>query len=206
MKSVIEVFRHGVWMPAAEFAPQGKDGRGDLCWFEYLPEYVFGDDPQPIVLNLPVALDSELGSGGGRPCPSFMYDLVPQGRGREFLLYELNLADSENLIFPLVQAGAFNPVGNLRLDSAVQFFEARRGNAGLAAQGFMLTDILGRTDEFLEHIWLHAMLSAGTTGVQGAAPKFLLVQDADERWFADLALPDAAARKHWLVKLPRGVA
>lgn len=204
MKSIIEVFHHGTWMPAAEIAPMGASDRGEVCWFEYLPEYVFGDSPLPISLNLPVALDAGLGGHGGRPCPPFIYDLVPQGRGRDFLLRELQLADADELIFPLVQAGAFNPVGNLRLDSAVRFFEARQGDHVLEARGFTQAEIIGRSEEFLEHIWLHAMLSAGTTGVQGAAPKFLLVQDADERWFADLALPDAAARKHWLVKLPRG--
>lgn len=204
MKSIIEIFRRGAWVPAAEIAPLDSNGRGDACWFEYLPEYVFGDDPQPISLTLPVALDAGLGGYGGRPCPPFFYDLVPQGRGRDFLLRELQLGDADDLVFPLVQAGAFNPVGNLRLDSAVRFFEARRGNHGLEARGFTQAEIIGRSEEFLEHIWLHAMLSAGTTGVQGAAPKFLLAQDADERWFADLALPDAAARKHWLVKLPRG--
>jgi serine/threonine-protein kinase HipA len=36
------------------------------------------------------------------------------------------------------------------------------------------------------------------------APKFLLARNAEGRWFADLALDDALAREHWLVKLPRG--
>src|SRR3546814_6899748 len=48
------------------------------------------------------------------------------------------------------------------------------------------------------------MLAAGTPGVQGVAPKFLLTQDEEGRWFPDTALPDARARRHWIVKLPRG--
>ncbi|CAN5653527.1 hypothetical protein BH11PSE7_BH11PSE7_26460 [soil metagenome] len=48
------------------------------------------------------------------------------------------------------------------------------------------------------------MLAAGTTGVQGVAPKFLLTTNAAGCWFADLALADAEAAEHWLIKLPRG--
>src|SRR5690606_6276830 len=57
---------------------------------------------------------------------------------------------------------------------------------------------------FLEQLSVHSMLAAGTPGVQGVAPKFLLTQDASGRWFPDVALPDARARAHWIVKLPRG--
>jgi serine/threonine-protein kinase HipA len=70
--------------------------------------------------------------------------------------------------------------------------------------GVSLEDIMQRSDEFLDHIALHAMLATGTTGVQGVAPKFLLTTDRDGRWFADMALPDDRAHEHWLVKLPRG--
>jgi serine/threonine-protein kinase HipA len=128
---------------------------------------------------------------------------VPQGKGRQFLLKQPGLADSDSLVLPLLMAGAFNPIGCLRLQSAVDFY-AQHTHLGNQAEGFALHDILGKSEAFLEHLSLHAMLAAGTTGVQGVAPKFLLTQDADERWFADLALPDEKAQAHWLVKLPRG--
>jgi hypothetical protein len=38
--------------------------------------------------------------------PSFLFDLVPQGKGRAFLCNALSLA------------AAFNPIGNLRIASA----------------------------------------------------------------------------------------
>ena len=58
-----------------------------------------------------------------RPAP-FLYDLVPQGRGRAYLLSKLQLADADaDVIAPLLMAGAFNPVGNLRLSSAVDFYK-----------------------------------------------------------------------------------
>src|SRR3546814_6286628 len=61
-----------------------------------------------------------------------------------------------------------------------------------------------RADVFVEQLAIHSMLAAGTPGVQGVAPKFLLTQDEEGRWFPDTALPDARARRHWIVKLPRG--
>jgi serine/threonine-protein kinase HipA len=138
--------------------------------------------------------------------PAFLYDLVPQGKGRTYLIDRLGLSDSENLIVPLVLAGAFNPIGGLRLSSALDFFreEARANPDPATAEGFALEDVLRKTEAFLDHLSLHAMLASGTTGVQGVAPKFLLTADKDGRWFADMALDDERAAQHWLVKLPRG--
>src|SRR3546814_19731050 len=60
-----------------------------------------------------------------------------------------------------------------------------------------------RADVFVEQLAIHSMLAAGTPGVQGVAPKFLLTQDEEGRWFPATALPDARARRPWIVKLPR---
>ncbi|MBP8162193.1 MAG: HipA domain-containing protein [Propionivibrio sp.] len=203
MRSIIEVFQDEQWIPAAEVMP-----RGSLkATFEYLIDYVFGAHPLPISFKLPVSagyhgIDAETGAPD---CPAVLLDLVPQGPGRKRLLHELGRDEGEDVDLVLAQYGAYNPIGNLRLDTAVRYFEERsQQHQEMAAEGFALDDILRRRESFLDHLWLHAMLSAGTTGVQGAAPKFLLTQDRDGLWFADAALPDSAADKHWLVKLPRG--
>jgi serine/threonine-protein kinase HipA len=103
-------------------------------------------------------------------------------------------------------AGAFNPIGCLRLNTAMNFYaqEAANNPDPQMRDGVNLADITQRSDEFLNHIALHSMLATGTTGVQGVAPKFLLTTDQNGRWFADMALPDDLAHEHWLVKLPRG--
>ncbi len=205
MRSTIEIYNNGAWIPAAEFTPLGSGPYTGV--FEYRLDYVFGDNPLPISFALPIngdrrGLDAE---GNAPPCPAFLLDLVPQGRGRVFLSQELKIAGGERDDLLLAQYGAFNPIGNLRIDTAVAFYEERSKTTGEnAGQGFTINDIVGKKDEFLDHLVLHAMLPAGTSGVQGAAPKFLLTQDRAGLWFADAALPDNEATKHWLVKLPRG--
>jgi serine/threonine-protein kinase HipA len=205
MRSTIETYQNGHWIPAAEFDPIGKGPY--TATFEYRMDYVFGDNPLPVSFALPVAAD-RLGlneDGEAPPCPAFLLDLVPQGRGRKYLAQELKLDDGEHRDLLLAQYGAFNPIGNLRLDTAVRFYQERAAQqTSEEEQGFTLKEILARKEEFLEHIWIHAMLTAGTTGVQGAAPKFLMTQNAEGLWFADAALPDDKAARHWLVKLPRG--
>jgi serine/threonine-protein kinase HipA len=208
-KTFIEVHHAGRWHVAAELTAFS----GHRMRVNYLDSYVFGPIGVPVSLRQRVSITSEPmveGLAGPepdrRPAP-FLYDLVPQGRGRAYLLSKLQLADADDeRIAPLLMAGAFNPVGNLRISSAVDFYKdaAAKDPSNVVATGFTFRDIADRSEEFLEHISLHSMLAAGTTGVQGVAPKFLLTTNAGDRWFADLALADKLAHEHWLVKLPRG--
>ncbi len=207
----IEIHRAGSWLPAAELRALGPD----RCRIDYLPDYVFGtSDPCPVSLRLPVNMapdryrEGPSGPEADRRAPAFLYDLVPQGRGRKYLLSQLHLQDDEHLVLPLVMAGAFNPIGCLRLQSAVAFFaeHVRRNPDPASSRGFALQDLHAHSADVLDHLSMHAMLASGTTGVQGVAPKFLLSTDADGRWFADMALPDEDAQAHWLLKLPRGPA
>ncbi|NJM10292.1 MAG: HipA domain-containing protein [Bdellovibrionaceae bacterium] len=45
---------------------------------------------------------------------------------------------------------------------------------------------------------------SGTSGAQGEAPKFLLVEDQSGRWHGDGAIADDQIKNSWLVKFPRG--
>lgn len=210
----IEICLNGQWLPAATLQTLGDD----RCRLDYLPDYLFGQQgAEPLSLTLGLAMQADVlraDEVGGverfdRRPPPFLYDLVPQGKGRSLLLSLLGLADNDRLVMPLLRAGAFNPIGRLRLRCAVDFYEQQtrqRDPQGAAQEGFALEDILHKSEGFLEHLSMHALLAAGTTGVQGVAPKYLLTQDAHGRWFADLALNDALAHAHWLVKLPRGRA
>ncbi len=182
------------------------------CRVEYLAEYVFSDHPWPVALGLPVGLGPEpqieglTGLEPDRRPPAFLYDLVPQGKGRKYLLEQLQLQDSDNLIMPLVMAGAFNPIRLPALRERPCILRTKRREESRSRHGAGVRSRSGLESEpgFLDHLSLHAMLASGTTGVQGVAPKFLLSTDREGRWFADMALPDDRAQEHWLIKLPRG--
>lgn len=206
--TAIEIHINGQWVPAAQL----RAFSDDRLQFGYLDEYVFSGSTTPVALGYPVGIFPEsmregpLGPELDRRPPAFLYDLVPQGRGRKYLLSTLQIADGDDVVAPLVMAGAFNPIGRLRLASAVEFFqdEVTKSGTSSTTEGFGLEDILQKSDEFLNQMSLHSMLASGTTGVQGVAPKFLLTTDKSGRWFADLALSDQLAQEHWLIKLPRG--
>jgi serine/threonine-protein kinase HipA len=199
MDSIIELYSGGVWHPAAQLVVGDRGVR-----LEYLPEHVFGDTAEPIALTLPATMEIVQAPLEATTSPlAFLWDLVPQGRGRQHLAGLLGITDQDPTrdLF-LAQHGAYAPIGRLRLDTAVRFYEEHA--AGTAAPGFEWEEMFDRSDAFLEQLAVHNMLAAGTPGVQGVAPKFLLTHDQSGRWYPDVALPDARARAHWVVKLPRG--
>ncbi|MDA8329199.1 MAG: HipA domain-containing protein [Betaproteobacteria bacterium] len=196
MKSIIEIYFKGIWHEAALIESGGRD----RCTFEYLPEYVFGDICQPVSLGLPVSLESRQPMG---ECPPFLLDMVPQGNGRRYLTQRLGLTDSDDLVMPLIQHGAFNPVGRLRLDTAVAYANSMREDDASLQCGFTLEEIVGRKDAFIENLSKHGMLGAGTTGLQGASAKFMLVKNNEGLWFIDSFIHESDIDSHWLLKLPR---
>lgn len=199
----IEIFKDGQWLEAAQasFSDVVRNGfRANDCVFEYDLDYAFGPTPPPVSLALPVDADRHV----LQAWPAFLYDLVPQGNGRRFLLERLQLADAQASDLPMLLAGAFNPIGRLRIREAVHYFERHVERHGLAADGFDFDELLARAPEFHETMMVHGMLAAGGTGVQGVAPKYLLTEADDGKWYPDAALADVHARHHYIVKRPRG--
>ena len=89
---------------------------------------------------------------------------------------------------------------------AVDFYRDHIGrhDAARAVGGLALDQVIARDNAFAERMLVHGMLASGTTGVQGAAPKYLLTRDKKGLWHADGALEDTDAAEHCIVKLPRG--
>lgn len=87
MAPQIEIHKQGQWTPAASILPLGND----RCRVEYLAEYLFSDDPVPISLGMPLAFAPDVivtPDGGSlervdRALPPFLFDLIPQGKGRD---------------------------------------------------------------------------------------------------------------------------
>ncbi|WP_154373689.1 type II toxin-antitoxin system HipA family toxin [Pseudoduganella rivuli] len=208
MECHLEIYADAGWRDCAIVTvddPRAGGVRGRAT-FEYELDYVFSAGPAPAPVSLVLPVNTELRQT--EHWPSFLYDLVPQGNGRKYLLGQLRLADDAAADFALICAGAFNPIGCIRVREAVAYFEQHAGRhaASNVEHGLTLAQILDRGEPFVERMLVHSMLAAGTTGIQGAAPKFLLTQDRAGLWHADGALPDAEAANHVIVKLPRGKA
>lgn len=199
-----EIYQDGAWRDCAVTTVPNPlaGGINGRSVFEYDIAYVFADKAEPVSLKYPVTADMlELPHW-----PAFLFDLIPQGQGRRFLLGDLKLADGQAADFALLRAGAFNPIGRLRIKEAVGYYQSHlaRHPASEWQEGLSLAAILERNEQFIEHMMLHGMLGAGTTGIQGAAPKFLLTEDIGGLWFADGAMADRTPARHFIVKLPRG--
>src|SRR3546814_19641740 len=97
---------------------------------------------------------------------AFLWDLVPQGRGRRHLANLLGVPEhdtTQDLL--LAQHGAFAPIGRLRLDTAQRFYDAHID--ATAARGFTLPDMVERSDVFLEQPAIHSRLYPQPPGVTG---------------------------------------
>lgn len=197
MDCTLQIFLDDRWVDCAQI-----EFDGGLCQWNYHVMYAVEHTDAPLSLAEPVDMDIRT----ARTMPAFLYDLVPQGGGRRFLLGELQRPDGPEADFPLICAGAFNPVGRIRVAEAVDYFEAHvaRHPDARGLPGMTIDDVTGRSAEFTERMRLHGMLGTGTTGVQGAAPKYLLTRDRAGLLHGDAVLPDADATRHLIAKLPRG--
>ena len=203
MMLTIQIFIDFQWVDAATVHVNdvSRGGVRSGSVFAYEPLYAMGSY-HPVSLNFPVTMMEDILT----TWPAFLYDLIPQGNGRKYLLGELEMKDGESADFSLLKAGAFNPIGRLRIKESVDFYHAYvdQHDTDQLQHGLKKDELLLNNPDFVERMHVHGMLASGTTGVQGAAPKFLLTQDDNGLWFADGQLQDAQARKHYIVKLPRG--
>ena len=134
-----------------------------------------------------------------RGWPAFLLDLIPQGFGRAALAEELGVnTDRDSSDWPLLLEGAGNPVGNIRIQEAVR--ETTRS----AQRGFTLDEIVSREESFVDYAREHRVLLPGTSGIQGDAPKMMLVVGRDGLWHADGTLPEKDVKEHVIIKLRRG--
>lgn len=80
--------------------------------------------------------------------PVFLIDMLPQGFGRQELLRRIGQSPAAGVAadWPLLLAGAGNPIGNLRVKEAAQWLDA---NAG-ARHGFTDDEVAQRGDAFSE--------------------------------------------------------
>lgn len=131
--------------------------------------------------------------------PAFLLDLIPTGAARLNWLKRLGLTDSPAADFELLEKGAINPPGNIRVTFDGDLFEGINEH-----KGFDYEEVVGRGVDFIEYAENLGAIVSGTSGAQGVAPKFLLVEDGKGMWHGDGAIKESEIAKSWLVKFPRG--
>lgn len=197
---VIEIFSEGRWQKAAEFSLYGKNysaGYRAGGRLSYDLDYVLPRMEDRIVDRVGCLYPVNFDLYSDKNWPAFLLDLVPTGYARQAWLKSLGLKDDDSAWWQLLRHAAGNPPGNLRIAGAAVKNPVRH-------PGFDRQDILEKNVDFIEYAEVNGALVAGATDVQGQAPKFLLVEDRNNRWHAEGALPDDQILCHWLVKFPRG--
>lgn len=202
MHCTIEIFRQGHWQSCCLVETDAPEkGKISPSRLTYLPDYI-KTETIPVSRHYPVRPEPYLLPHW----PSFLFDLIPDGEGRDYLLYEHHLPDIAAVNWQIMLLGAINPVGNLRIAEAYEAYTLHLADRAPAwvNRGFTLKEILERSEDFIEYLEEHGMLSAGTTSLQGKTPKFLMTRDKSGLWYADAALPDERAAGHFLLKLSSG--
>jgi len=161
---------------------------------DYAVEHLEERGQSAASLGLPVRITDQSFPGW----PPFLLDLFPEGAALKYIekIYqlEINEANYWNVLNKVVVA----PPGNVRLRPN-QLAETNSKH-----KGFPREDILDKRKDFLEHMIRNGAAIGGATAAQGGAPKFLLREDHQGRFHADLALGDQDTARCWLVKFPRG--
>ncbi|SFU95009.1 type II toxin-antitoxin system HipA family toxin [Pseudoduganella namucuonensis] len=201
----LQVFIDNAWRDAAALDLTGDPARGvdASTYLIYLPGYAIQywerTDAAALSVNLPV----DLSSYPAGAWPPFLVDLLPQGYGRAELLPLIEPRQSTGPAsdWPLLCAGAGNPVGNVRVKEAYEWVAARNGSA---TRGFTMAEVASRAGDFSEFLAQHGLFIAGSSGIQGEWPKILLTRADDGLLYLDHTLPDERAREHFIVKFGRG--
>ena len=200
----LELFIDNHWSEAASISLTGSPAQGVAAasstgyGLEYAANWLKKRDAHALCSSFPVsfaALDLA-------HWPAFLIDLLPQGYGREELLRRLNMPENTEAAgdWPLLLAGAGNPIGNLRVKEAAQWLLQHKD----ASHGFTDEEVALRAEDFTEYLAQHGLFVAGSSGIQGEWPKILLTRADDGLLYLDHTLPDERAREHYIVKFGRG--
>lgn len=200
----IELFAQGRWTEIASvslFGPKAAGWRAKT-YSGYDVQWAINHDGKRDAWALCSAFPVSLEPMELPHWPVFLVDMLPQGYGRRELLRQLALPETldESGDWPLLLAGAGNPIGHLRVKEAAHWL---RGKAG-PRQGFTEEEVAQRSDQFIEYLSGHGLFVAGSSGVQGEWPKVLLTRAKDGLLYLDHTLDDEDAQEHFIVKFGRG--
>jgi len=200
----LQLYAQSAWHDVASVCLSGNeaDGWKAKTYSGYALEWAFAHagatDAHALCARWPVGLEPLQ----TEHWPVFLIDMLPQGFGRQELLQRIGLSPMAGVPadWPLLLAGAGNPIGHLRIKEAAQWLAA---NAG-AQRGFTDEEVAQRGDAFSEYLASYGLFVAGSSGVQGEWPKVLLTRAKDGLLYLDHTLPDVQAVQHYIVKFGRG--
>ncbi|HWK52231.1 MAG TPA: HipA domain-containing protein [Steroidobacter sp.] len=187
----LEIYLEGSWVRCAELIGTEGDRQQPIQLtysIDYAVDRLFARDLRAVSIRVPV----DLGTRQYSTWPAFLIDLLPQGAARRRLERAARIQLSD---WAVLQRGAINPVGNLRIVGNTPAVTSSH-------RSFSLREITQRGDEFLEYAAGAGAAVTGATDTQGEAPKFWVVQDASGHWYPDDGNCDAFASKFALLKFP----
>ena len=133
-KCTAQIFVGGAWRDAAVISLAGPEHQGwrTPTYTTYLPDYALDylgrRDAAACGVRFPVSLEID----DQDTWPAWLLDVLPQGYGRQELLRQLDQPATVEASgdWPLLRAGAGNPIGNLRIKEAWDWLA--EGQAGPA--------------------------------------------------------------------------
>lgn len=193
----IQVFADGAWQRAARLERANGTSRTDPVWLEYEIDYATAAGigvrgHRAVSVRYPIDLDSDMLDHW----PAFTLDLLPQGEALRLLRARLRREQGAVTDWAMLGEGGGNPVGNLRIG------EAARESSN--ARGVDRDEVVRRGDQYRAWAEAEGIPMTGSSDTGGASPKLLLTEDEHGLLHADGALADDAARRHYVVKFPRG--
>jgi len=190
----VEIHLDGAWHPCArvELVAAAAASRRAAVRLQYEAEYALtylgAADHHALTVRAPI----DLGIRTLPHWPSFLVDLLPQGAARKRIERQRDGALTE---WELLERGAANPVGNLRIPR-------KRVAPRVGHPGFALEEMVSRGDAFVDHATEVGATVAGATDTQGEAPKYWVVEDDNGRWHPDTGDLQFPVRRYRLLKFP----
>ncbi len=201
MQCTIEIFRNGLWQTCCTVTVENPAaGRKGPSAITCNPDVIQDGSCSPSLQYRPQPGEQVLSHW-----PSFLFDLIPQGDGRQYLKEVLELPGGDESDWAMLLMGAINPVGKIRVREAASAYHERISQLDpeWSERGFTTEEVLSRSESFADYFDAHGVFTAGATSIQGLAPKLLLTQGKDGLWYADATLPDEKAARHYILKFSR---
>ncbi len=137
---------------------------------------------------------------------AFLLDILPQGYGKRRLLQDWPNNTNASDDWYALSIGAANPIGNLRIKEAHEHQLLHLVDVSQKYHnGFSLQEIIGSDPAFLEYLVSCHYGVAGSSGLQGECPKYLITESKNGRFFIDGTIDDDQVKQSYILKQPKTV-